>query len=99
MQTCKNITVSQPLDVVHVLCAGKVFPKLRRRGRPVRTKSDDSDAEESVDYVFQIINKMSHREFRKLMIYSNTVSYFRVTLRRVCCTSSCREFQDVWITK
>ena len=57
-------------DLLRVRVAGKVFPKLRRRGRPGRTKSDDSDAEESVDYVFQIINKMSHREFRK---YQNIV--------------------------
>lgn len=45
---------------------GKVFPKLRRRGRPLRAKQNESDFEESVDYVFQIINKMSHREFREL---------------------------------
>lgn len=45
---------------------GKVFPKLRRRGgRPIKSRIEDTD-EESVDYVFQIINKMSHREFRKL---------------------------------
>ncbi|XP_065201314.1 small G protein signaling modulator 2-like isoform X2 [Planococcus citri] len=42
---------------------GKVFPKLRRRGRPIRSKGNEPDLEESVDYVFQIINKMSHREF------------------------------------
>ncbi|KAK7598263.1 hypothetical protein V9T40_006498 [Parthenolecanium corni] len=42
---------------------GKVFPKLRRRGgRPIKSRIEDTD-EESVDYVFQIINKMSHREF------------------------------------
>lgn len=46
---------------------GKVFPKLRRRGgRPIKSRGEDTDVEESVDYVFQIINKMSHREFRKL---------------------------------
>lgn len=47
---------------------GKVFPKLRRKGRPqIQDISNDlsSNTEESRDYVFQIISKARHEEFRK----------------------------------
>ncbi|XP_025420283.1 small G protein signaling modulator 1-like, partial [Sipha flava] len=45
---------------------GKVFPKLRRRGRSqIQDISNDlsSSTEESRDYVFQIISKARHEEF------------------------------------
>ncbi|VVC39869.1 Hypothetical protein CINCED_3A012394 [Cinara cedri] len=45
---------------------GKVFPKLRRKGRPqIQDISNDlsSNTEESRDYVFQIISKARHEEF------------------------------------
>lgn len=49
-------------------CLGKVFPKLRRKGRSqVQDISNDlsSNTEESRDYVFQIISKARHEEFCK----------------------------------
>lgn len=45
---------------------GKVFPKLRRKGRSqIQDISNDlsSSTEESRDYVFQIISKARHEEF------------------------------------
>lgn len=47
---------------------GKVFPKLRRKGKQqIQDISNDlsSNTEESRDYVFQIISKARHEEFRK----------------------------------
>ncbi|XP_075218300.1 small G protein signaling modulator 2-like isoform X2 [Lycorma delicatula] len=43
---------------------GKVFPKLRRRGRGLPSdKHDESNEEESTDYVFQIISKKKHEDY------------------------------------
>ncbi|KAE8746359.1 hypothetical protein FOCC_FOCC007032, partial [Frankliniella occidentalis] len=42
---------------------GKVFPKLRRRGRNTPTTRLAEDADESTDYVFRIVSKSSHEDF------------------------------------
>lgn len=42
---------------------GKVFPKLRRRGRGLPNSKPDESNEESTDYVFQIISKTRHEDF------------------------------------
>ncbi|XP_069683342.1 small G protein signaling modulator 2-like isoform X2 [Periplaneta americana] len=40
---------------------GKVFPKLRRKGRALPSLRDSED--ESTDYVFRIVNKARHEDF------------------------------------
>ncbi|XP_046682232.1 small G protein signaling modulator 2-like isoform X2 [Homalodisca vitripennis] len=41
---------------------GKVFPKLRRKGRGLPNSCENS-SDESTDYVFQIINKTRHEDY------------------------------------
>lgn len=58
-------------NLYECICLGKVFPKLRRKGRPqMQDISNDlsSSTEESRDYVFQIISKARHEEFCKFIL-------------------------------
>lgn len=46
--------------------AGKVFPKLRRKGRTLTSLKNGEDAEdETTDYVFRIVSKVRHEDFCK----------------------------------
>ncbi|XP_063219089.1 small G protein signaling modulator 2-like [Bacillus rossius redtenbacheri] len=42
---------------------GKVFPKIRRKGRVLPAEQLEELTEESTDYVFRIINKTCHEDF------------------------------------
>ncbi|XP_067015319.2 small G protein signaling modulator 2 [Anabrus simplex] len=42
---------------------GKVFPKLRRKGRPLPSLKNDDNEEEATDYVFRIVSKTRHEDF------------------------------------
>ncbi|KAL4098131.1 hypothetical protein QTP88_022793 [Uroleucon formosanum] len=63
----KSIVLLKKIPVINdVAERGKVFPKLRRKGRSqIQDISNDlsSNTEESRDYVFQIISKARHEEF------------------------------------
>jgi hypothetical protein len=46
--------------------AGKVFPKLRRKGRTLPSLQNGEEAEdESTDYVFRIVSKARNEDFCK----------------------------------
>jgi hypothetical protein len=46
--------------------SGKVFPKLRRKGRALPSLKNGEDAEdETTDYVFRIVSKARHEDFCK----------------------------------
>lgn len=48
---------------------GKVFPKLKRRGKGQQQhlSSSDYESSDSTDYVFRILNKATRQEYSKFL--------------------------------
>lgn len=62
----KNYSAAQNELVTNFVRAGKVFPKLRRKGRTLQSLQNGEEAEdESTDYVFRIVSKAHHEDFCK----------------------------------
>lgn len=62
----KNYSAAYNRQVTNFVYSGKVFPKLRRKGRTLPSLQNGEDSEdESTDYVFRIVNKAHHEDFCK----------------------------------
>jgi len=62
----KNYSAAQNGIVTNFVYAGKVFPKLRRKGRTLPSLQNGEETEdESTDYVFRIVSKAHHEDFCK----------------------------------
>ncbi|CAG2056893.1 unnamed protein product, partial [Timema podura] len=81
---------------------GKVFPKLRRKGRTVSPLPKDESDEESTDFVFRIVNKSRHEEFflycsNAKTTYTDTIHTQRViTTHQTLDAGSLRQ-QNNWL--
>jgi hypothetical protein len=65
-QPAKNYSAAWNGIIMSFVRAGKVFPKLRRKGRTLPSLQNGEEAEdESTDYVFRIVSKAHHEDFCK----------------------------------